>query len=134
VHAVVFSGGSAYGLASATGVMARLERDGHGFAVPGGIVPIVPAAVLFDLTPLGRFDARPTPEMAYDACDRATAEVQEGSVGAGTGATVGKILGASGAMKGGVGCGSANAGAVTPSTRDSATPVMPPTEAPCRMR
>ena len=70
VHAIVFSGGSAYGLASATGVMARLERDGQGFAVPGGVVPIVPAAVLFDLGRGGDFAARPDAalgEAAYDA-------------------------------------------------------------------
>jgi L-aminopeptidase/D-esterase-like protein len=78
--------------------------------VGDGVVPIVPAAVLFDLMPLGRFDARPTPEMAYDACERATTEVQEGAIGAGTGATVGKVAGSAGAMKGGVGCGAASAG------------------------
>jgi L-aminopeptidase/D-esterase-like protein len=78
-------------------------------------VPIVPAAVVFDLAPLGRFDARPTAAMAYDACDRAsTANILEGSVGAGTGATVGKIGGASGAMKGGVGCALESAGASGP--------------------
>jgi L-aminopeptidase/D-esterase-like protein len=69
------------------------------------VVPIVPAAILFDLSPLGRPDARPTPQMAYDATDHATSTgVAEGSVGAGTGATVGKILGPAGAMKGGFGC------------------------------
>ena len=112
VDAILFSGGSAYGLDAAAGVMRWMEERRRGFDVGAGVVPIVPAAVLFDLTPLGRFDARPTPEMAYEACDRATAEVKEGSVGAGTGATVGKVTGAQGAMKGGLGCGSANAGAV----------------------
>src|SRR5688500_4980496 len=69
------------------------------------VVPIVPAAVIFDLLPLGRPDARPTPKMAYAACDSAQAVgFREGSVGAGTGATVGKVGGREGAMKGGVGC------------------------------
>ena len=85
--------------------MRWMEERGRGFRVGGGVVPIVPAAVLFDLGPLGRFDARPTPRMAYDACDRAAPLVTEqGSVGAGTGATVGKTLGAARAMKGGIGC------------------------------
>ncbi|MGH6995652.1 MAG: P1 family peptidase [Stellaceae bacterium] len=69
------------------------------------MVPIVPAAVIFDLGPLGRFDARPTPAMAYAATDAAASTgVFEGSVGAGTGATVGKAAGIGHAMKGGVGC------------------------------
>jgi L-aminopeptidase/D-esterase-like protein len=85
--------------------MQWMEERGRGFSVGPGVVPIVPAAVVFDLTPLGRFDARPTVRMAYDACERATSQhVAEGSVGAGTGATVGKILGPSMAMKGGFGC------------------------------
>jgi L-aminopeptidase/D-esterase-like protein len=82
-----------------------MEERGRGFAVPGGVVPIVPAAVIFDLAPLGRFDARPTAAMAYDACDVALPNgIAEGSIGAGTGATVGKIAGPSRAMKGGIGC------------------------------
>ena len=112
VDAILLSGGSAYGLDAAAGVMRWMEEHGRGFDVGGGVVPIVPAAVLFDLVPLGRFDARPTAEMAYDACDRATAVVVEGAVGAGTGATVGKAAGMPGAMKGGLGCGTASAGAV----------------------
>jgi L-aminopeptidase/D-esterase-like protein len=72
-----------------------------------GVVPIVPAAVVFDLAPLGRPDARPSDHMAYEACDSASDDVEEGSVGAGTGTTVGKVLGAAGAMKGGFGCASA---------------------------
>jgi L-aminopeptidase/D-esterase-like protein len=68
-------------------------------------VPIVPAAAVFDLAPLGRFDVRPTAQMAYDACERATTrDIAEGSVGAGTGCTVGKAAGRTHAMKGGVGC------------------------------
>ena len=112
VDAILLSGGSAYGLDAAAGVMRWMEERGRGFDVGAGVVPIVPAAVLFDLAPLGRFDARPTPQMAYDACDGATSDVAEGAVGAGTGATVGKVAGAAHAMKGGVGCGSASAGAI----------------------
>jgi L-aminopeptidase/D-esterase-like protein len=112
VDAILLSGGSAYGLDAAAGVMRWMEERERGFAVGAGVVPIVPAAVVFDLAPLGRFDARPSPAMAYDACERATAEPDEGSVGAGTGATVGKLAGPAGSMKGGVGCGSADASAV----------------------
>lgn len=104
VDALLLTGGSAYGLDAAAGVMRWMEERGRGFAVGAGVVPIVPAAVVFDLAPCGRFDARPTPAMAYDACERATPRVAEqGSVGAGTGATVGKLLGPGGAMKGGFG-------------------------------
>jgi L-aminopeptidase/D-esterase-like protein len=105
VDAVLLTGGSAYGLDAAAGVMRWMEERGRGFDVGGGVVPIVPAAVVFDLAPLGRFDARPTPEMAYAACASARGSpVAEGSVGAGTGATVGKAAGVDRAMKGGVGC------------------------------
>lgn len=104
IDAVLISGGSAYGLAAADGVMRWMEEQGRGFAVGSGVVPIVPGAVLFDLLPLGRFNARPTPQMGYDACAAAVTDgIGEGSVGAGTGLTVGKTLGAAGAMKGGVG-------------------------------
>ncbi|HEU4721922.1 MAG TPA: P1 family peptidase [Gemmatimonadaceae bacterium] len=112
VDAILLAGGSAYGLDAAAGVMRWMEERGRGFDVGVGVVPIVPAAVLFDLAPLGRFDARPTARMAYDACDGATAEPAEGAIGAGTGATVGKAAGATHAMKGGIGCASASAGAV----------------------
>jgi L-aminopeptidase/D-esterase-like protein len=106
VDAVLLTGGSAYGLDAAAGVMRWMEERGRGYAVGPGVVPLVPAAVIFDLSPFGRYDARPTPAMAYDACERAASLVTaQGSVGAGTGATVGKLLGPSGAMKGGVGCG-----------------------------
>jgi len=108
IDAIVLTGGSAYGLDAAAGVMRWMEEHGRGLPVGVGVVPIVPAAVVFDLAPLGRPDARPSPEMAYEACDSASSVgVAEGSVGAGTGTTVGKILGATGAMKGGVGCASA---------------------------
>jgi L-aminopeptidase/D-esterase-like protein len=104
VDAILLTGGSAYGLDAAAGVMRWMEERGRGFPVPGGVVPIVPAAVVFDLAPLGRFDARPTAAMAYAATEHATATgIAEGSVGAGTGATVGKAAGVDHAMKGGVG-------------------------------
>lgn len=104
VDAVVIAGGSAYGLAAADGVMRWMEERGRGFPAGDGVVPIVPAAVLFDLSPLGRFDVRPTAQMGYDACEAAVArDVAEGSVGAGTGLTVGKALGPGACMKGGVG-------------------------------
>lgn len=110
VDAIVLAGGSAYGLDAVAGVMRWMEERGRGFPVGAGVVPIVPAAVVFDLTPLGRFDARPTPAMGFSACDTATADVEEGSVGAGSGATVGKVAGPERSMKGGVGAGSADAG------------------------
>ena len=112
VDALLLAGGSAYGLDAAAGVMRWMEERGRGFPVGGGVVPIVPGAVIFDLAPLGRFDARPTPAMGYAACDAAVAEPAEGSVGAGTGATVGKVAGPAGAMKGGLGVGAADAGQV----------------------
>jgi L-aminopeptidase/D-esterase-like protein len=105
VDAVLLTGGSAYGLDAAAGVMRWMEERGRGFPIGAGVVPIVPAAVIFDLMPTGRPDARPTPEMAYAACASAVSHgFAEGSVGAGTGATVGKAAGREGAMKGGVGC------------------------------
>ncbi|MBK7905486.1 MAG: P1 family peptidase [Gemmatimonadetes bacterium] len=104
VDAILLAGGSAYGLDAAAGVMRWMEAQGRGFAVGAGVVPIVPAAVLFDLGPCGRWDARPTPAMAESACAGATSTaIAEGSVGAGTGLTVGKVLGRDGAMKGGFG-------------------------------
>lgn len=111
VDAVMLSGGSAYGLDAAAGVMRWMEERGRGHAIGPGVVPIVPAAILFDLAPLGDFSARPTAEMAYAACESASGDfVAEGSIGAGTGATVGKFGGMSQATKGGVGCGSATNG------------------------
>ena len=107
IDAIMLTGGSAYGLDAAAGVMRWMEEHGRGFAVRGGVVPIVPAAVVFDLAPFGRFDARPTPQMAYDATANARSrDVAEGSVGVGTGTSVGKILGVANAMKGGFGCSS----------------------------
>ena len=103
VHAVVLAGGSAYGLAAADGVMRYLEERQVGFDARVARVPIVPAAILFDLG-LGDPGARPDAAMGYAACQSAhTGVVDEGNVGAGTGASLGKILGMSRAMKSGLG-------------------------------
>ncbi|OBF93368.1 hypothetical protein A5790_11245 [Mycobacterium sp. 852002-51152_SCH6134967] len=98
VDAVVLSGGSAYGLAAADGVMQYLEEQGRGVALDGGVVPIVPAAVVFDL-PVGGWQCRPTAEFGYQAAANAGTEVATGTVGAGTGARAG-------VLKGGVGTAS----------------------------
>jgi L-aminopeptidase/D-esterase-like protein len=112
VDAILLTGGSAYGLDAAAGVMRWMEEHRRGFDVGGGVVPIVPAAVIFDLMPLGDFRSRPTPQMAYDACDSAQpSNIAEGSVGVGTGATVGKAAGRDGPMKGGFGCAMREEGA-----------------------
>ncbi len=104
VHAVVLSGGSAFGLAVADGVMRYLEERQIGFDVGVARVPIVPAAILFDLGVGGRPDVRPTAECGYRAAEAATTgPVAEGNVGAGAGATVGKLLGGGRAMKAGIG-------------------------------
>ena len=102
VHAILLAGGSAYGLDAAAGVMRYLEEMGAGFDTGAAIVPIVPAAVIYDL---GYKDAkiRPDKQMGYEACRRAGKTVQQGNFGAGAGATVGKALGMQGAEKGGVG-------------------------------
>ena len=106
VDAILLSGGSAYGLAAADGVMRWLEEHGRGIDVGVGRVPIVPGAVIFDL-PLLRADVRPGPEAGYAACQAASAErVAQGNVGAGTGATVGKAAGFNLAVKGGLGSAS----------------------------
>lgn len=102
VHGILLTGGSAYGLDAAAGIMAYLEEENVGFDVGVGKVPIVPGAVLFDL-PLGDPKARPDKAMGYDAARKAGRNIAEGTVGAGTGATVGKILGMDYAMKGGIG-------------------------------
>jgi L-aminopeptidase/D-esterase-like protein len=104
IHALLLTGGSAYGLGAADGVMRWLRERERGFRVADvGVVPIVPAAVVFDLGPIGRPDRWPGPPEGYAACEAAGGDVAEGSVGAGTGATVGKALGIERAMKGGVG-------------------------------
>jgi L-aminopeptidase/D-esterase-like protein len=111
VHAVVLAGGSAFGLEAATGVMRYLEERGVGFDTRVAKVPIVPAAILFDLG-VGKSDVRPDAAMGYLACQNATSEPPaEGNVGAGTGATVGKILGPTLCMKSGVGTASLEIGA-----------------------
>ena len=102
VHAVLLTGGSAFGLGAAGGVMRYLEDRGVGFETGVARVPIVPAAALFDLA-VGDAQARPGPSEGYAACDAASEDVEEGSVGAGTGATVAKIHGPHRAAKGGIG-------------------------------
>lgn len=116
VHAVLLAGGSAWGLDAATGVMRWLEEHGRGLTVgelPGQRVPIVPAAVLFDLH-LGDARIRPGAEAGYQACQAASARPPaQGNVGAGAGATVGKLYGMPHAMMGGIGSASVRVGAVT---------------------
>ncbi len=103
VHAICIAGGSAYGLDAASGVMSYLEEKGSGFDVGVARIPIVPTAAIFDLR-VGSAKRRPDKDMGYMACQQATVgKVAEGSVGAGTGATVGKFYGIEQAMKGGVG-------------------------------
>jgi L-aminopeptidase/D-esterase-like protein len=99
VDAVLIAGGSAYGLAAADGVMRWLEEHDRGVAMRGGVVPIVPGAVIFDLD-VGDWACRPTAEFGYAACEAAGVEVAVGTVGAGVGACAG-------VLKGGVGTASA---------------------------
>jgi L-aminopeptidase/D-esterase-like protein len=105
IHAILLSGGSAFGLEAAGGVMAYLEERGKGFDVVKTKIPIVPTAVIFDFG-IGDFRVRPDRKMGYQACLNASKKVEEGSVGVGTGATVGKLFGIERAMKGGVGTSS----------------------------
>ena len=103
IHAVVLAGGSAFGLEAASGLRRYLERKGVGFDTSAARVPIVPCAILYDLG-IGRADIRPTREMGEAAARAATGgAVEEGAVGAGTGATVGKLFGMPQAMKSGLG-------------------------------
>jgi L-aminopeptidase/D-esterase-like protein len=103
IHALLLTGGSAFGLDAAGGAMRYLRERGAGVVTPVARVPIVPAAVLFDLD-LGSADAFPGPEAGYAACLAASEdEAREGCVGAGCGATVGRLAGAAGRMKGGLG-------------------------------
>jgi L-aminopeptidase/D-esterase-like protein len=105
-HAILLTGGSAFGLAAAEGVVRYLEENDIGLDIGVARIPLVSAAVLFDLV-VGNPAVRPGPEMGYDAASSAkSAEFAQGSVGAGTGATVGKVLGLERAMKGGVGSAS----------------------------
>ncbi|MFZ5819661.1 MAG: P1 family peptidase [Chloroflexota bacterium] len=109
-HAILLAGGSAFGLDAATGVMRYLEEQGIGFETGSGKVPIVPAAILFDLS-LGSSRVRPDAEMGYRAAASASASPPaQGNVGAGTGASVGKIFGMKSAMKAGVGSASISSG------------------------
>jgi L-aminopeptidase/D-esterase-like protein len=110
VHAVVLAGGSAFGLDAASGVMKYLAEQKIGYGLGATRVPIVPAAILFDLG-LGRSTRHPDPEMGYAAVSAAqTGPVAEGNVGAGTGASLGKIFGMAGAMKSGLGTSSIEIG------------------------
>jgi L-aminopeptidase/D-esterase-like protein len=110
VHAIVLAGGSAFGLDAASGVMRYLEENGIGFDTGAGVVPIVPAAILFDLN-IGRGDIRPDAEMGYRAATAASPGVPaEGNAGAGAGASVGKIFGPKSAMKAGIGTASMKVG------------------------
>jgi L-aminopeptidase/D-esterase-like protein len=110
IHAIVLAGGSAFGLEASSGTRRVLEKRGVGFKAGPTYVPIVPAAILFDLG-IGRPDVRPGREMGEKATLAATdAPVAEGNVGAGTGATVGKIFGMKQAMKSGIGSASLTLG------------------------
>jgi len=103
VHAICITGGSAYGLDAASGVMDYLEERNSGFDVGVARIPIVPTAAIFDLR-VGSAKRRPDKNMGYRACQQATdGKIAEGSIGVGTGATVGKFYGTEQAMKGGVG-------------------------------
>lgn len=113
VHAVLLSGGSAWGLDAASGVMRWLEEQQIGYATGYGLVPIVPAAVIYDLG-VGNARRRPGAEDGYQACAVAGAQAPvQGNVGAGSGALVGKLFGQARAMKGGVGTASLSVGGVT---------------------
>ena len=102
VHAILLTGGSAFGLAAADGVVRWLERAGRGYETPGGLVPLVPGAVVYDLMS-GDPNRRPGPAEGEAACEAAGNEPELGSVGAGTGAAVGKLRGREFAVKSGVG-------------------------------
>ena len=113
IHGICLSGGSAFGLEAASGVRRYLEEQGVGFQTGAAKVPLVPAAILYDLG-IGKSGVRPTRETGYAAAKAATeSAVREGCVGAGTGATVGKMRGMKQAMKGGIGTWSVQFGDVT---------------------
>lgn len=101
-NAIVLAGGSAFGLAAADGAVRWLGERGVGFETRAGIVPLVAGAVVFDLA-LGSAEARPNAEAGYAACEAAGREVERGTIGAGTGCTVGKLLGPAAWTKGGLG-------------------------------
>lgn len=104
-HAIVLAGGSAFGLEAASGVTRFLAERGIGFTFGGAVVPIVPAAIVYDLG-IGRHDRWPGMDTGHRAASNASSRVEEGSVGAGTGATVGKARGPEHGMKGGIGTAS----------------------------
>lgn len=111
VHAILLSGGSAYGLDAAGGVMKYLEENKVGYKTGASLVPIVPAAILYDLA-IGNPAVRPDAAMGYEACLTASQnKPEEGNFGAGAGATIGKIFGMQGAMKSGIGVSSRSIGA-----------------------
>lgn len=110
VHAILLAGGSAFGLDAASGVMRFLEDNNIGYQTGVAKIPIVPAAILYDLN-IGDPKVRPTPEMGYLACTNASgSSPDQGSIGAGTGATVGKLMGMNRATKSGIGCASIDLG------------------------
>lgn len=111
VNALVLGGGSAFGLCASDGVMQSLEARNIGFPTAYGVVPIVCQSDIYDLS-YGNPKARPTVQMAYDACERTfiSTEPMSGNIGAGTGATVGKVCGMEHAMKGGIGYAAAKLG------------------------
>lgn len=108
VHGLLLTGGSAFGLSAAAGVVRWLAERGIGSPTPAAPLPLVPGAVVYDLY-LGRPEP-PEPDDAYAACDAAAPEFERGSVGAGTGCTVGKLLGPDGWTKGGMGAASVRLG------------------------
>ena len=113
VHAVMLAGGSAFGLDAAGGVMRWLDERGHGVQVGPARVPIVPAAILFDLW-IGDPTSRPDAASGYAACEAASeAPVAQGNVGAGTGCSVGKLFGIGRAMRGGLGSASVTVDGIT---------------------
>ena len=113
IHALLLAGGSAFGLDAAGGVMRWLDERGIGISVGPARVPIVPAAILFDLW-VGDASIRPDAASGYAACEAASSDrVTEGNVGAGTGASVGKLFGIARAMRGGIGSASVTVGGIT---------------------
>ena len=110
VHAILLSGGSAFGLDAASGVMRYLEEHGFGYDTGVAKVPIVPAAVIFDLA-IGSSSVRPDAAMGYSACvNSRNTSTEQGNIGAGTGASVGKLLGVENSMKSGLGSATIEAG------------------------
>lgn len=110
IHAIMLSGGSAFGLDCASGAMRFLEERGIGFKLGPQIIPIVPAAILYDLS-IGDGHIRPDAAAGYAACKLASfRKIEEGSVGAGAGATIGKLFGPASMMKSGIGTASITVG------------------------